>query len=74
MRTIIAGSRSITDYALIQKAVSESGFEITEVVSGGAIGVDRLGERWRWNSHRGEQLCHKYSVCGDTIAITRFRG
>ena len=46
MRTIIAGSRSIDDYALIQKAVLDSGFEITEVVSGGARGVDLLGEQW----------------------------
>jgi len=45
MRTIIAGSRSITDLAVVEKAVKDSGFAITEVVSGGARGVDRLGEK-----------------------------
>ena len=42
MRVIIAGSRTITDAALVEKAVKESGFEITEVVSGCASGVDTL--------------------------------
>jgi hypothetical protein len=46
MRVIIAGSRNITDYAFVQEAVRESGFDITEVVSGGAKGVDLLGERY----------------------------
>lgn len=46
MRTIIAGSRGIDDYDLVVKAVKESGFNITEVVSGGAKGVDSLGEKW----------------------------
>lgn len=31
---------------MVLKAVKESGFHITEIVSGGAIGVDRLGERY----------------------------
>jgi hypothetical protein len=44
MKTIIAGSRSITDYELVKLAVDESGYSITEVVSGGARGVDLLGE------------------------------
>lgn len=46
MKTIIAGSRSITDPAAVIAAVAESGFQITEVVSGAAHGVDRLGEEW----------------------------
>lgn len=46
MRAIIAGSRDINDYALLEKAIDESGFDISEVVSGGANGVDKLGERW----------------------------
>lgn len=46
MKVIIAGSRSITDYGLVIKAIEESGFDITEVVSGCAIGVDTLGEQW----------------------------
>lgn len=46
MRVIIAGSRSITDYNLLLRAIEKSGFHFNEVVSGGAIGVDRLGERF----------------------------
>lgn len=46
MRTIIAGSRDITDYGLIVLAVECSRFKITEVVSGTARGVDVLGELW----------------------------
>lgn len=46
MKTIIAGSRTITDYAAIEAAVTASGFTITQVVSGCARGVDRLGEQW----------------------------
>lgn len=45
-KVIIAGSRSITDYALVEKAVRDSGFEIAVVISGGARGVDALGEEW----------------------------
>jgi hypothetical protein len=46
MKTIIAGSRKITDLGTVIKAISQCGFaeEITEVVSGTARGVDMLGE------------------------------
>lgn len=46
MKVVIAGSRSITDYALVERAVEESGFDVTVVLSGTANGVDKLGERW----------------------------
>jgi threonine/homoserine efflux transporter RhtA len=46
MKVIIAGSRTIEDYLMVEAAVAASGFEITEVVSGNARGVDRLGEQW----------------------------
>jgi|SRR6185295_4361602 len=46
MRTIIAGSRTITDPKVIEEAVAASGFIITEVVCGGAAGVDTLGKDW----------------------------
>jgi hypothetical protein len=46
MKVIIAGSRNIDDYSLIVEAVERSGYNITEVVSGCAVGIDRLGERW----------------------------
>ena len=46
MRVIIAGSRSVTSYAAVEAAIVKSGFMISEVVSGTARGVDRLGELW----------------------------
>lgn len=50
MRCIIAGSRSYHGFSvgIIARAVAASGFEadITEVVSGGAKGIDFLGEVW----------------------------
>jgi len=50
MKVIIAGSRSIDDYAVICEAIKNSGFEITSVVSGGAVGVDSLGEVYATNN------------------------
>lgn len=46
MKTIIAGGRDVTDYSAVVSAIKESGFVITEVVSGKARGVDKLGELW----------------------------
>ena len=46
MKVIIAGTRGVNDYKLLTEAVQRSGFDIKEVVSGCATGVDRLGERW----------------------------
>ncbi len=46
MKTIIAGSRGITQLRFVEEAVAESGLTITEVVSGTARGVDKLGEEW----------------------------
>lgn len=50
MKIIIAGSREIIDYnrvsLAILKACEEKNWDITEVVSGGAKGVDHLGELW----------------------------
>jgi len=48
MKLIIAGSRSLSGRSgLVEKAIEKSGFtDIVEVVSGTAVGVDRLGEIW----------------------------
>ena len=46
MKTIIAGSRSITDYNIVLKYIKLSGFDISAVISGTATGVDKLGERY----------------------------
>ena len=46
MKVIIAGSRDIKDYKLVVDTIKSSGYDITEVVSGCATGVDGLGEQW----------------------------
>lgn len=40
MKIIIAGSRSISSIELVRRAVALSGFTITEVVTGCAVGID----------------------------------
>lgn len=45
MKVIIAGSRDITDYNVISSAFSSCPFDVTEIVSGCARGVDSLGEK-----------------------------
>lgn len=64
MKTIIAGGREILDYTLVLNAIRESKFDITEVVSGMAKGVDTLAVQFAnendlvitpffadWNTH-----------------------
>jgi hypothetical protein len=46
MKVIIAGSRNVNNYSLVVQAIERSGFNITEVVCGCAVGIDRLGEQW----------------------------
>jgi predicted double-glycine peptidase len=46
MRTIVAGSRTCNDYDLVKQAIENSNFNPTVVISGTAMGVDQLGERW----------------------------
>ena len=41
---VVAGSRSITEYEVVADAIEESPFELTEVVSGCADGVDSSAE------------------------------
>lgn len=45
-KVIVAGSRIISDPALVERAIEESGFHITELVCGCADGVDTLAMRW----------------------------
>lgn len=53
MRCIIAGSRSIFNPKIVRDAIAKSGWlgEITEVVSGSAHGIDKLGEMWAENNN-----------------------
>ena len=44
MRTIIAGSRNITDINELISAINKIDWKISTIISGTARGVDRLGE------------------------------
>lgn len=46
MVTIIAGSRTITSYQVVEAAIRYAPWPVTEIVSGNARGVDLLGERY----------------------------
>ena len=46
MKVIIAGDREMNDINLVETAIEQSGFEITELISGGARGADKMGELW----------------------------
>ncbi len=54
VKVIIAGTRSLVDAALVEDAMSkfqQDGYTPTEIVSGGASGVDKLGEEWARRYH-----------------------
>lgn len=69
MKVIIAGSRDITDKSLIFEAIRSSGFEITEVVSGGCRGVDTVGEEWaKLNKIPVRRFSPKYGVYPGRVA------
>jgi predicted Rossmann fold nucleotide-binding protein DprA/Smf involved in DNA uptake len=49
MKIIVAGSRHIKKYALVENVIKDAisrGLVFTELVSGGARGVDTMGETW----------------------------
>lgn len=52
MKVIIAGSRDITDFFFLDRFIKDSlnVEDITEIVSGKAKGVDRLGEIWAYKN------------------------
>ena len=57
MKTIIAGSRNITDYAIVEQAIADAEINITKVISGMAKGVDSLGELWAHRHNVGIHYC-----------------
>lgn len=46
MKVIVAGSRSITNRRTVSDAIHASGFEVKELVSGMAPGVDTVAFEW----------------------------
>lgn len=45
MKVVIAGSRDITHYDVVAEAYASCPFDVTEIISGCAKGVDTLGEQ-----------------------------
>jgi hypothetical protein len=48
MKVIIAGSRTFTAYQFLCQVLAPERHRITQVLTGGARGADRLGYRWAW--------------------------
>lgn len=51
MKVIVAGTRPPVSYKHVKDAIANCGFEIDEIVSGNAWGVDRLGELYAQQNH-----------------------
>jgi hypothetical protein len=72
MKTIIAGSRTVPEYSIVEDAIKASGFEITEVVSGTCRGPDQWGEEWaRRNSIPVKQFPAEWRLKGRAAGILR---
>lgn len=72
MKVIIAGSRDIHNYEELLVAVAKSEFTITEVVSGGARGVDALGEIWaRRNMVSVKRFIPDWNLLGKPAGMVR---
>ena len=52
MKTIIAGSRTITDIGMVCSFIDNCAWDINEVVCGLAKGVDSIGEKWTYDNER----------------------
>lgn len=50
MKTAIIGSRSIQDYNYLENILKSLDFKITEIISGGAKGVDTLAEIYSFSN------------------------
>lgn len=74
MKTIIAGSRSIKDYDKVAEVINtfHEKHPITEVVSGGAQGVDTLGEVWaERNGIPFKQFLAEWDIYGRSAGYRR---
>ena len=56
MKTIIAGSRDFNDYEMLKEYIQQSLFKISEVVCGGAKGVDDLGLKWAIDNNKNLKI------------------
>lgn len=74
---IIAGSRDITDYSHVERAVfrfhtTYPSIEITKILSGGARGVDQLAIQWAKNNDKSFSVINaKWRVFGRSAGHAR---
>ncbi|MCJ7697784.1 MAG: DUF2493 domain-containing protein [Thermoplasmata archaeon] len=76
MRMIIAGSRTIPmdNIDILFGWISNCNFDITEVVSGGAAGADKIGEVWATMNHKPiKQFLPDWNKHGRSAGIIRNR-
>jgi hypothetical protein len=74
MKVIIAGGRDFNDMTALVAAIKESGFEITEVVSGRASGADMLGLYWaRANGVPETHFPAQWDIFGKASRLIRNR-
>jgi predicted Rossmann fold nucleotide-binding protein DprA/Smf involved in DNA uptake len=76
MKVIIAGSRNISNYKLIEEAIERSGWKgkITSIVSGGAKGMDEIGILWaQKNKLTWSTFYPEYSRYGQGAPLVRNR-
>lgn len=74
MKTIIAGLRDCYDYRALLTLVGRADFPITEVVSGRANGVDKIGEKWaRENSVPVKEFPADWAMFGKLAGPIRNR-
>lgn len=75
-RVIVAGSRGFDDYDLLSKKLkallSNSNPSDVEIISGGAAGADRIGERWaKENGYRCVKFPASWDAYGKSAGMVR---
>lgn len=71
-RVIVAGSRSITDYLFVKEVLDNCGINISTIISGTAMGVDTLGERFaRENNISIERFAAQWDIYGNSAGYVR---
>jgi hypothetical protein len=54
MKVIVAGCRDFYSHDFVAQTIEDSGFVLDEIVSGGAAGVDNVGQ---WYAHNNKIKC-----------------
>lgn len=74
MKTIVAGPRGIDNFEIVKEAIEKSQFEITEIISGCARGVDTLGEQYaEQNNISVKKFPAEWSIRGRAAGVIRNR-